>query len=283
LTELIFITGMSGAGKTTAIQCLEDIGYFCIDNFPPILLPKFLTLIKQAALTKIALVIDLRGGKFFSSFFETLNFLVEKEDIRYKIFFLDADDKTLVARYKATRRRHPLASTSTPFLGILKERRLLKDIKEKSFRIIDTSKLKPYQLKEKINNIFLAKDTSMSISFVSFGFKNGILIDADLIFDVRFLPNPHYIDDLRPLTGKDEKVASYVLNYVLTTDFLKRLTNFLEFLFPLYVKEGKTQLVIGIGCTGGRHRSVVIVHSLYNNFKDTYNCTVSHRDIGKEG
>lgn len=283
--SLVVITGMSGAGKTLAMQCLEDIGFFCIDNLPPVLLPKLAELLEQSngQLRKVALVIDLRGRDFFASLFEALEQLEQLHGIRYQILYLDADDQTLVRRYKETRRRHPLSPYGTPLDGILQERKLLEEIKGRAHQIIDTSLLKPSELKEKIASIYAQMDSGMAITFMSFGFKHGIPIDADLVFDVRFLPNPHYVDSLRLQTGQSQEVADYVMKWVETKQFLEKIVDLFRFLFPQYEREGKTQLVVGIGCTGGKHRSVAIVEYLFQTFKDHHRCRVTHRDIEKGG
>ncbi|MFC4548004.1 RNase adapter RapZ [Paenactinomyces guangxiensis] len=284
--NLLVITGMSGAGKTVAVQSLEDLGFFCIDNLPPILLPKFAELLEQSEgkLRKAALVIDLRGREFFSSLFDSLDQLERRHGIHYQILFLDASDQTLVRRYKETRRRHPLSPDGTPLDGIVQERKLLEEIKGRAHQIIDTSQLKPGDLKKKIAMRFSHLDQSgLAVTFLSFGFKHGVPIDADLVFDVRFLPNPHYVDSLRPQTGKDQDVAEYVMKWTETKQFLEKLTDMFSFLLPQYSREGKTQLVIGIGCTGGKHRSVAIAEYLFNKFKDQERCRVTHRDIEKGG
>ncbi|MBA4543037.1 MULTISPECIES: RNase adapter RapZ [Thermoactinomyces] len=283
---LVVITGMSGAGKTVAMQSLEDHGFFCVDNLPPILLPKFAELLEESngKYRKVALVIDLRGQEFFASLFESLDQLEKRHDIHYQILYLDADDQTLVRRYKETRRRHPLSPDGTPLDGIMQERKLLEEIKGRANHIIDTGMMKPAQLKEKIATLFARRDDAgMAVTFQSFGFKHGIPIDADLVFDVRFLPNPHYVDSLRPQTGKDQDVAEYVMKWAETKQFLDKLVDMLRFLIPQYVREGKAQLVIGIGCTGGKHRSVAIAEYLYGEFKDYERCRVAHRDIRKGG
>src|SRR5690606_19717192 len=257
---LVVITGMSGAGKTVAVQSLEDLGFFCIDNLPPILLPKFVELLERSKgkLRKAALVIDLRGREFFSSLFESLDTL-EKHRIHYQILFLEASDQALVRRHKETRRRHPLYRVGTPLDGILQERKLLEEIKGRAHHIIDTSHLKPSQLKEKIAARFgRSEQEQMTVTFLSFGFKYGVPIDVDLVFDVRFLPNPHYVKSLRPHTGKDADVYEYVMKWEETRKFVDKLKDLLAFLLPHYHREGKTQLVVGIGCTGGKHRSVAI-------------------------
>lgn len=274
---------MSGAGKTVVVQSLEDLGYFCIDNLPPILLTKFVELLEQSKgkIRKAALVIDLRGRDFFSALFNQLAAL-DKYSIQYQIIFLDANDQSLVSRYKETRRMHPLSPNGTPLDGILQERSLLQEIKGRAHQIIDTSNLKPFDLKAKIMDRFSQDDRSgMAITFMSFGFKHGLPIDADLIFDVRFLPNPHYVDDLRPKTGREESVSNYVMKWPETKQFLEKLEALFRFLFPLYSREGKPQLVIGIGCTGGKHRSVAIAEYFYKAFKKIERCQVAHRDIQK--
>jgi RNase adapter protein RapZ len=284
--HLVVITGMSGAGKTVAIQSFEDLGFFCIDNLPPILLPKFAELLEQSKgnLQKVALVFDLRGREFFSTLFASLNTLAKWHGVQYQILFLDASDQALVQRYKETRRRHPLSPDGTPLDGILQERKLLAEIKERADQMIDTSQLKPVELKEKIISHFSQMaQREMTVTFISFGFKYGVPIDVDLIFDVRFLPNPHYVDILRPQTGKDEEVVNYVIKWTDTKQFLEKLEDLFTFLLPQYNREGKTQLVVGIGCTGGKHRSVTIAEQLYLRFKEQARCRVTHRDIEKGG
>jgi RNase adapter protein RapZ len=283
--DFVFITGMSGAGKTVAMQSLEDIGFFCIDNLPPILLSKFVELVDQSVnVKKVALVIDLRGRDFFSALFDSLAKLEKWQDICYQILYLDANDQTLVQRYKETRRRHPLSPNGTPLEGILQERKLLEEIKGRAHQIIDTSQLKPVQLKEKIVHRFSQMEQQgLAITFLSFGFKYGVPIDADLVFDVRFLPNPYYINRLRLQTGKDSDVANYVLKWIETKKFVEKLEDLLIFLFPEYRREGKAQLVVAIGCTGGKHRSVTIAEYLYQKFNLQERCQVIHRDMKKGG
>lgn len=282
---LIIITGMSGAGKTVAIQSLEDLGYFCVDNLPPILIPKFVELMVQSGgkMNQVALVIDLRGREFFETLSDSLVSLDHSEMINYQIIFLDADDKALVRRYKETRRRHPLSSEVSTIDGITAERKLLEELKGKASQIIDTSALKPSELKEKIITRFsVNNDNRLSINFISFGFKYGVPIDADLVFDVRFLPNPHYIDTLRPHTGLNMPVYDYVMKWEETKEFLTKLIDLLDFLIPKYQKEGKSQLVIGVGCTGGKHRSVSITEFLTSSLKSDWHVTANHRDITKD-
>jgi UPF0042 nucleotide-binding protein len=282
--QMVIITGMSGAGKTVAIQSFEDLGYFCVDNLPPTLLPKFLELMKESGskMSKVALVMDLRGREFFDSLFEALDDLAEKAWLTPHILFLDAKDSTLVARYKETRRSHPLASKGLPLEGIGLERDLLEELKGRAQLIYDTSDLKPRDLREKILKQFSSSvQHTFTVNVTSFGFKYGIPIDADLVFDVRFLPNPHYIDHMRPKTGLQEEVSSYVLKWNETQKFLEKLQDLLTFMLPYYKREGKSQLVIAIGCTGGQHRSVTLAEYIANYYKNDYHTQVSHRDIEK--
>ncbi|MFC4098391.1 RNase adapter RapZ [Paenibacillus xanthanilyticus] len=287
MAKLVIITGMSGAGKTIAVQSLEDLGFFCVDNLPPVLIPKFAELIEQSngKIGKVALVIDLRGREFFTALSESLNYLKDHYTIGYEILFLDATDGVLVQRYKESRRRHPLAPEGLPLEGIQHERRLLEDLKGWATQVIDTSNLKPLQLKDRIMSRFTNVDqSSISVNVTSFGFKYGIPIDADLIYDVRFLPNPHYVEQLRPNTGQDPEVYDYVMKWPETQTFLTKLLDMLQFLIPQYRKEGKSQVVIGIGCTGGKHRSVAIAEYLGRMLgaSDTETIRVSHRDAERD-
>lgn len=281
-TQMVIITGMSGAGKTVAIQSFEDLGFFCVDNLPPTLLPKFLELMKESGnkMNKVALVMDLRGREFFDHLFKALDELAEKSWVTPKILFLDADDSTLVSRYKETRRSHPLAPSGLPLEGIKLERELLEELKGRAQLIYKTSSMKPRELREKILMEFsVDKKTIFTVNVMSFGFKYGLPIDADLVFDVRFLPNPHYIDHMRPKTGLDEEVSSYVLKWTETTKFLEKVTELLSFMLPHYKREGKSQLVIAIGCTGGQHRSVALAEYLGHFFQEDYHTKITHRDI----
>jgi len=284
--EIVIVTGMSGAGKTVAVQSLEDLGFFCVDNLPPVLIPKFAELLQQSGgkIAKAALVVDLRGGEFFSALSEALDVLRQREGLNVRIIFLDADDQTLIRRYKETRRRHPLSGSSSPLESIQMERKTLRGIKEQAQWIIDTSKLKPRELRDKLQAILTARNEErLIIHVMSFGFKFGIPMDADLLFDVRFLPNPYYEETLRPLSGKDESVYRYVTEAPGAGEFLQRLKDFLLFLLPQYAREGKSHLVIGIGCTGGRHRSVAIVEYLAQCLRaERYDARVEHRDIHKD-
>lgn len=281
--KLVIITGMSGAGKTIAVQCLEDLGYFCVDNLPPVLIPKFAELIDQSTgkIGKVALVIDLRGREFFEALSESLQEVREQYTFGTEILFLDATDSVLVQRYKESRRRHPLAPDGLPLEGIQSERKLLEELKGLSTQVIDTSSIKPQQLKEIMTQRFTSSEQKgMNINVLSFGFKYGVPIDADLIFDVRFLPNPHYIDTLRPMTGLNSEVYDYVMKWPETQEFLTKLLDFLQFMIPQFVKEGKSQVVVGIGCTGGKHRSVSIAEYLGKMLGngETERVRVSHRD-----
>lgn len=280
--QMVIITGMSGAGKTVAIQSFEDLGFFCVDNLPPTLLPKFLELMKESGnkINKVALVMDLRSRDFFDSLFTALDDLAEQSWVTPQILFLDAKDSTLVARYKETRRTHPLAPNGLPLEGIRLERKLLEELKGRAQIIYDTSDLKPRELREKILQQFSSHaQQTFTVNVMSFGFKYGVPIDADLVFDVRFLPNPHYIDHMRPKTGLDEEVSSYVLKWSETQKFLEKLIDLLTFMLPHYKREGKSQLVIAIGCTGGQHRSVAIAEYIARHFANDYKTHVSHRDM----
>lgn len=283
-TKLVIITGMSGAGKTVVVQSFEDLGYYCVDNLPPTLLPKFLELMKDSTnnIHKVALVMDLRGREFFDTLFEALDTLGEEDWLQEHIIFLDAENKTLVSRYKETRRAHPLAVNNLPLKGIEKEREILDELKGRAQRIIDTTDLKPKQLREKIVGLYSEENQEIfSVNFVSFGFKYGMLIDADLVFDVRFLPNPHYIAHLQPLTGQNPEVSSYVFKWTETQKFNEKLLDLLQFILPQYKKEGKSQLVIAIGCTGGQHRSVALTEFYAKELSTQYTTHITHRDIDK--
>ncbi|AST93282.1 MULTISPECIES: RNase adapter RapZ [Sutcliffiella] len=280
--QLVIITGMSGAGKTVAIQSLEDLGFFCVDNLPPSLLPKFLELMEDTGskMNKVALGMDLRGREFFDSLFEALDDMSEISWVTPHILFLDAKDSALVSRYKETRRSHPLAKTGLPLEGIQHERELLEELKGRAQLILDTTDLKPRELREKILHQFATHSKhTFKVNVLSFGFKYGIPIDADLVFDVRFLPNPHYIDHMRPMTGLDEEVSSYVLKWTETQKFIEKLTDLLTFMLPYYKREGKSQLVVAIGCTGGQHRSVTLAEYFAKHFGEDYETIVTHRDI----
>ena len=282
--SLVIITGMSGAGKTVAIQSFEDMGYFCVDNMPPSLIPKFWELIRESGkVTKIALVVDLRSRSFFD---EIQNMLAEIENtqlIDTKILFLDASDVELVSRYKETRRVHPMAMDGLVTEGIRKERAILEDLKVKASLVIDTTTLTPRQLREKINQEFRHNNESgFRVEMVSFGFKYGLPIDADIVMDVRFLPNPHYIPELRPLTGCDKPVYDYVMSFEQTEKFYQSFSQLLLQNMPGYIKEGKSSLTIAIGCTGGQHRSVALTNRVGECLKENgYTVNTTHRDKDK--
>ncbi len=287
MATLIIITGMSGAGKTLAVQSLEDLGFFCVDNLPPVLIPKFAELIDQSKgkIGKVALVIDLRGREFFTALSESLSYIKDHFTIHCEILFLDATDSVLVQRYKESRRRHPLAPEGMPLDGIRLERKMLDELKNSATQVIDTSNMKPVRLKEKIISRFTHLESStLSVNITSFGFKYGIPIDADLVFDVRFLPNPHYVEQLRPNTGQNSDVYEYVMKWPETQAFLTKLLDMLHFLIPQYRKEGKSQVIIGIGCTGGKHRSVAIAEYLGKmlGVSETEAVSVSHRDSDRD-
>jgi len=284
--QFVIVTGLSGAGKTQTIRCLEDIGFFCIDNLPPALIPKFAELCYQSKgkIDRIAIVVDIRGRNFFDNIFASLKSL-EDMGLKYEILFLDAQDDVLIKRFKESRRSHPLSQGKRIEDAILEERKRLEDIKSKASHIIDTSRLTVRQLKEEINKIYIMgeKFESLIITVTSFGFKYGIPLDCDLVFDVRFIPNPYYIDELKRLSGNDKAVFDYVFKWDETNKFVEKTTELLEFLIPNYIKEGKSQLVIGIGCTGGRHRSVAIANKIYENLKNNnHTVLISHRDITKD-
>ncbi|EDS78429.1 glmZ(sRNA)-inactivating NTPase [Clostridium novyi A str. 4552] len=285
--RFVIVTGLSGAGKSQAIRSLEDLGYFCVDNLPPTLMGKFAEACYQTdgKIDKIALVIDIRGGEFFDDLFENLKYLKE-QNYRYEILFLDASDKVLVKRYKESRRTHPLAPGGRLIQGIELERKRLNEVKYKANNIIDTSSMTQMQLREKIWRIYGDDEqieNRLIIDVLSFGFKYGIPVDADLVFDVRFLPNPYYIPELKQFSGDDKEIQDYVLGFKETKEFISKLDDMLEFLIPNYIKEGKIQLVVAIGCTGGRHRSVTIANAIYDMLKEKgHKVSKEHRDINED-
>lgn len=282
--ELVIITGMSGAGKTVAVQSFEDLGYYCIDNMPPNLLPTFWELMKESGkITKIALVIDLRTREFFNELENVIGKMDNTQFITTRILFLEADDQSLVSRYKETRRKHPLATNDRIITGIQKEREVLKDIRARAQMIIDTSLITPRQLREKIISEFSTDSYQpFHVEIVSFGFKFGLPIDSDIVMDVRFLPNPHYVDELRPKTGLDSEVYDYVMKQPETEEFYTRFMNLLKYCLPGYKKEGKSSVTVAIGCTGGKHRSVALAKRIGQELEnDHYAVNVSHRDKSK--
>lgn len=281
--KLLIITGISGAGKSLVIKHLEDMGFYCVDNLPPLLIRKFVDICikSRVKIDKVAMVIDIRGGELFNDLVPELDALKDL-GVLYDILFMEASNNVLIKRYKESRRIHPLSPEGRLHEGIKKEREILKEIKKDATYIIDTSNLTPRQLREEIMNIFEygKKFDGIIINIISFGFKYGVPIDCDLVFDVRFIPNPYYIESMKKQTGKDKLVREYVLGFDKTECFLVKLYDMLEFLIPNYVKEGKSQLVIGIGCTGGQHRSVAISEDLFSHLlKKGHRVVVEHRDI----
>lgn len=284
--EFTIITGLSGAGKSEAVRCFEDMGYFCIDNLPATLIPRMAELcsLPGSKIKKVALVSDVRGGEFFDALFEALRELKSRA-INYQILFLEASDEELVKRFKETRRRHPLAEAGQIIEGIEKERRILQGLRGSADMIIDTTNIENYELRDKIRSSFLGKQKQKAIliTVFSFGYKYGVPIDADLVIDVRFLPNPHYINALRNLSGEDKPVKDFVLNRTETKRFLTKFKELMLFLLPHYISEGKTHLTIAIGCTGGTHRSVALANETYRFLAEKgYNVTIRHRDIGRD-
>ena len=285
--RFIIVTGLSGAGKSEATNALEDMGYFCVDNLPPKLIKKFAGVCKQSkgSIDKVALVMDIRGGIFFDDLFESLSEL-SKEQFQYEILFLDTSDEVLVKRFKEKRRSHPLAPGGRVITGIELERQKLRDVKDKADVIIDTSKYAIKDLREEMARKFGDKEMpekQMAITILSFGFKYGIPVDSDLVFDVRFIPNPFYIPELKPFSGNDEPVKNYVMEQTETQTFLQKANDMFEFLIPNYQKEGKRQLIISIGCTGGRHRSVAIANSIYETLRaNNHDVYIEHRDIKED-
>lgn len=284
--RFVVVTGMSGGGKSTALRMLEDAGFYCVDNLPVPLIEKFVELIATPGgeVTKVALGLDVRADQAFEDVQKVLEKLKEN-GYAFEILFMEANDRTLLKRYKETRRMHPLSQDGRIEDGIKKERAVLNDIREKSDYVIDTSNLLTRELKEELNRIFIQNEeyNNLMVTILSFGFKYGIPADADLVFDVRFLPNPFYIDELKHKTGNDEEVQEYVMGFPEAHTFINKLTDMVQFLIPNYIKEGKYQLVIGIGCTGGKHRSVTLANKLYQNMKNNsgYGIKIAHRDVGQ--
>ena len=284
--RFVVVTGMSGGGKSTALRMLEDVGFYCVDNLPVPLIEKFVELIATPGgeVTKVALGLDVRADQAFEDVQKILE-KIKANGYSFEILFMEANDKTLLKRYKETRRVHPLSPDGRIEDGIKKERKILSDIREKSDYVIDTSNLLTRELKEELERIFVQNDeyNSLMVTILSFGFKHGIPADADLVFDVRFLPNPFYIDELKYKTGNDKEVQDYVMSFPEAHSFIDKLVDMIEFLIPNYVKEGKYQLIIGIGCTGGKHRSVTLANELYKRMKNQgdYGLKIDHRDVGQ--
>ena len=288
-TRALIITGMSGAGKTQVMRTLEDLDYFCVDNLPPTFIPKFMEICMQnqgkgSKGLKLALVVDIRGGKFFEELAGVLDRL-ENSSVKYELLFLDASDETLVKRYKETRRRHPLGTKGGLSTSIAKERKILATVRDKASLIIDTSELTIDQLRKKIIAKY-GKDGGlppMNVVIKSFGFKHGVPIDCDMLLDVRFLPNPFYVPELKQLCGNDQPVIDFISRKPVTKEFEKKLEDMTQFLLPLYVQEGKSQLMVGVGCTGGRHRSVYIADLIGDWIKKMgFSVQVVHRDLLKK-
>ena len=284
--RFVVVTGMSGGGKSTALRMLEDAGFYCVDNLPVPLIEKFVELIAapDGEVTKVALGLDVRADQAFGDVQKILENL-KANGYLFEILFMEANDKTLLKRYKETRRMHPLSLDGRIEDGIRKERKVLNDIRNKSDYVIDTSNLLTRELKEELERIFVQNEeyNSLMVTILSFGFKHGIPADTDLVFDVRFLPNPFYIDELKYKTGNDKEVQDYVMGFPEASVFIDKLADMVEFLIPNYIKEGKYQLVIGIGCTGGKHRSVTLANHLYMRMKNkgSYGLKIDHREVGQ--
>lgn len=285
--KLVMLTGMSGAGKSTALKMMEDIGFYCVDNLPIPLIEKFVELSADSKeeLQKFAIGVDIRSGEAFSELHKVLDHLDEKGKAP-EILFLDSEDKVLVKRYKETRRNHPLSGGERVEAGIAEEREMLDFLRQRADYIIDTSRLLTRELRAELDKIFVQKQDykSLFITVLSFGFKYGIPSDSDLVFDVRFLPNPYYVEELRPKSGNDKEIQDYVLQFKESHEFLDKLKDMVEFLIPNYIIEGKNQLVISIGCTGGKHRSVTLANELYKSLSANkeYGLKIEHRDIEKD-
>ncbi|MCI9076501.1 MAG: RNase adapter RapZ [Dorea sp.] len=286
--RFVVVTGMSGAGKRSVLKMLEDVGYFCIDNLPILLVPKLAELlaVPNAEINKAALGMDIRSRYGSDDLMQALDEL-DAMGLAYELLYMDASNEVLIKRYKETRRNHPLAGNGRVDQGIIKERKTLAPLRGRADYILDTSRLLIRELKREVNHIFVENKEykNLYVTVLSFGFKYGIPGDADLIFDVRFLPNPYYIEELRPLSGNDKPVQEYVMDNDKAGKFLEMLTDMIRFLIPNYITEGKTQLVIGIGCTGGKHRSVTLANALYEALAEAesdYGIKIEHRDIEKD-
>ena len=283
--KFVIVTGMSGAGKSTALKMLEDMGYFCVDNLPPVLIPKFaeMCLAGTGTYEHVAMACDIRGGKTFDALFEALDALQEMK-FSYKILFVEADTETIIKRYKETRRGHPLMSEGLSLTeAVEQERQAMEPVRRRADYVIKTSALPAKKLRDQVLELVLPSEkrhSEMSVSVTSFGFKYGIPMEADLVFDVRFLPNPFYIEELRGQTGLDDGVRDYVFSYRQTKDFMALLKEMIAFLMPNFLEEGKSALVIAVGCTGGRHRSVAVTHALAEYIRELgYEAGENHRDM----
>lgn len=280
--KIVIVTGLSGSGKSEAMKVMEDMDFYCVDNLPPALIPKFVEVCSQSkgVIEKVALGIDIRGYQFFKDLNISLKYM-EKLEYKFDILFLEADDNVLVRRYKMTRRKHPLSSEDNILQGIEKEREMLNLLRKEADHIIDTTNMSPRDLKDEVINLYNQGNgkSNLIVSVTSFGFKHGIPLDADLVFDVRFMPNPYYIPELKEKTGEDEEVREFVMNSNESIIFKEKLEDMLGFLIPNYIREGKNHVVIAIGCTGGRHRSVTITNLLYDYLKEKgYRVLKKHRD-----
>lgn len=281
--ELLIVTGMSGAGKSQAANILEDTGYYCVDNVPPLIIPHFVELLNRETFSKLAIITDIRGGELFKDIIDVLTRLKE-ESTQYKILFLTAKEDVLIRRYKENRRVHPLAAKNNLTISeaVNLEQKMLEKVRDISDFVIDTSVLSLSQFKERISGIFNEFSQNISIQCESFGFKYGVPSDADLVFDVRCLPNPFYIEKLKNLTGKDKEVQDFVMNSPESTEMFRRIHELITYLIPLYLKEGKSQLVVAFGCTGGKHRSVTFAEYLNNKLNENNISSITvHRDISR--
>lgn len=284
--DLVIVTGLSGAGRTQALRSLEDIGYFCMDNLPPSMITSFIDLSKNknSGIERAAIAVDSRSRDFFDTIYDTLDEL-EKIGVTVRILFMDANDEVLIRRFNETRRNHPMAINGRVVEGIAKERNLMQRLKERANLVLDTSVFSIKELRSVIRTEFIkdAVSEEVLVSVVTFGFKRGIPIDADMVFDVRFLPNPFYIEELREHSGKDQDVSDYIFSFEQTAVFLAQLVEMIEYLLPFYKQQDKKQLVIAIGCTGGMHRSVAIAEVLFKQLNDMgIRVSIAHRDIGKD-
>lgn len=286
--RFVIVTGMSGGGKSTALKMLEDAGFYCVDNLPVSLIEKFVELISMpnSEISKVVLGLDVRSDQSFEDATRVLQ-QIKQKGYPFEILFMDAAENVLIKRYNETRRVHPLAADGRVEDGVKRERRVLENIKRNADYVIDTTNLLTRELKAELDRIFVKNGeyNSLMVTVMSFGFKHGIPADADLVFDVRFLPNPFYIDELKHKTGNDKEVQDYVMSFGESEIFLSKLVDMMQFLMPNYVKEGKYRLVIAIGCTGGKHRSVTLANELYKQMKDKgqYGIKLLHRDVNNQG